>query len=124
MANPNISPNLAECRIPSDPGYPGLGRGAVRPGTPKRRVSRLDLDQGVQDHRPTLVGIDHIGVHAWALLIVRIQAVNLERLGTRRTVGFRPVLAGPDPGIGREAELHHLTTDVGHLDFWKPDGRR
>src|SRR6266446_2180934 len=42
---------------------------------------------------------------------------------TRRTVGLRPVLAGPDPGIGREAELHHLTTDVGHLDFWKPDGR-
>src|SRR5437762_4440851 len=50
---------------------------------PKRRVSRLDLDQRVQDHRPTLVEIDHIGVHAWALLIVRIQAVNLERLGTR-----------------------------------------
>jgi hypothetical protein len=40
MANPNISPNLAECRIPSDPGYPGLGRGAVRPGTPDAGARR------------------------------------------------------------------------------------
>jgi hypothetical protein len=90
---------------------------AAGPPKGQRRVDLvLDLDQSVQDHRPTLVEIDLIGVDVGALPIVRVPAVNLEGLGTRRTVGLQPALAGPDSGIGGEAKLNHLSTDVGYLD--------
>src|SRR5439155_5344305 len=44
----------------------------------------LDLDQRIQNHRPGLVEIDLVGIHARVLAAVGIVAVDVEPLGPLR----------------------------------------
>src|SRR5947209_18461605 len=67
---------------------------AARPAEGEGRVDvALDPDEGVQNHRPAVVGVDEIGVAARVLPVVRVPAIDVELAHIRRSGRAGPNLA-------------------------------
>ena len=84
---------------------------ATRPAEGEGRIDLgFDPDEGVENHRPAIVAVDEIGVHARVCAIVRIPAIDAE-FGDPRGVGrLRPRLARLDAGVFGEGELDQEMT--------------
>ena len=94
------------------------GAGAANPlaagaAEGERRVDvALDLDEGVENHRPALIQIHMIAVDARVIVIVRAPAIDTELAPLAFAKGLVPRLALRDFRIFRESEFDHVFTSL------------
>ena len=81
---------------------------AARATEGERRVERvLDVDDGVQHHRPAVVDVHLVGVPPRVGVGLRVVAVDLERLGAAGAGGRGVVTPLGDLAVLRKGELDH-----------------
>src|SRR5262249_11001161 len=83
---------------------------ALAAGAPKgqRRIELvLDLDEGVEDHRPAGVEIDLEAVEPRILPVLGVPTVDLEGLDALRPPRRPHALAVAELGVGGQGELGH-----------------
>ena len=87
----------------------------------QRRVDVvLDVEQGVEHHRPAIVHVDEIGVDARVFVIIRRPAINAVLAQIGCALRLRPGLARIDFRVLGESEFDHYRRSFRIMSF-NPD---